>query len=75
MPASREAPRFREACAADDVLAKPFNIIDIYAVVERHLQGSPSLASCALVPAATICRDEHKKAARHLANHTRADLS
>ena len=37
MTASNQAPRYREACAADDVLGKPFSLDALYAVVERHL--------------------------------------
>ena len=37
MTAAREAPRLRDQCGADDMLGKPFNLDDLYAVVERHL--------------------------------------
>ena len=37
MTAGREAPRFRDECAADDMLGKPFNLSELYDVVERHL--------------------------------------
>ena len=37
MTASTQAPRYREACAADDVLGKPFSLDALYAVVARHL--------------------------------------
>jgi len=36
MTASREVHRFREACAADDLLGKPFHLEDLYSVVARH---------------------------------------
>ena len=37
MTAAHEAPRFRTQCAADDVLGKPFDLDELYAVVERYL--------------------------------------
>lgn len=40
MTASRDAPRFRVACAANDVLGKPFSLDDLYAVVERYVSAA-----------------------------------
>ena len=37
MTAAGQAARFRQMCAADDMLGKPFDLDDLYAVVERHL--------------------------------------
>jgi CheY-like chemotaxis protein len=40
MTASRDAPRFRQECAATDVLGKPFDLDDLYAVVGRYISAS-----------------------------------
>ncbi len=40
MTAAGVAGRFRTLCRADDVLGKPFDLDDLYAVVERHLAES-----------------------------------
>ena len=37
MTAYNQAPRYRVACAADDVLPKPFSLDVLYTVVERYL--------------------------------------
>ena len=37
MTASTQAAQFRDACHADELLAKPFDLDDLYAVVARHL--------------------------------------
>jgi CheY-like chemotaxis protein len=37
MTASTRAVQFRDACHADDLLAKPFDLDDLSAVVDRHL--------------------------------------
>jgi CheY-like chemotaxis protein len=39
MTASRDAPRFRRECAATDVLGKPFDLDDLYAVVGRYISA------------------------------------
>ncbi len=40
MTASTQASRYRQECAADDVLGKPFSLDDLYAVFGRHLTRS-----------------------------------
>jgi len=40
MTASTGAARFRDACHADDLLRKPFDLDDLFAVIGRHL-GAP----------------------------------
>ena len=37
MTAAGQAPRFKAACGADDLLGKPFDLDELYAVVTRHL--------------------------------------
>ena len=45
MTAARDAQRFREMCAADDVLGKPFHLDDLYAVVRRYMTRGGSDAT------------------------------
>ncbi len=42
MTAARDAARFREACGADDVLGKPFDLDDLFAVVQQFVKCPPS---------------------------------
>ncbi len=37
MTAARDVHRVREQCHADDILGKPFQLDDLYAVIERYL--------------------------------------
>ena len=41
MTAATGAEQFRDAVHADDLLGKPFDIDDLYAVVGRHLRRRP----------------------------------
>lgn len=40
MTATRDASRYQEQCGADDILGKPFQLDDLYTVVERYLPTS-----------------------------------
>ena len=39
MTATRDAARFQEKCSADDILGKPFQLDDLYAIVDRYIAG------------------------------------
>ena len=40
MTASGQAAQFRDACRADDLLGKPFDLDELYAVIYRQLTAS-----------------------------------
>ncbi len=40
MTASTRAVQFRDACHADDLLGKPFDLDDLYTVIGRHLDAA-----------------------------------